>query len=136
MMVRTVYVLLTILGLLVCPIKCMSQERSVVDGVASAGGCSGCSPNCPSSNEKGDSAQPTPEEPAERGHVGACRGFLGQSPKRPVIEPQRVLTLSAVTLGPAVDAPLARFVDNRPDRSVPCPVSGRERCIELRSLLL
>ncbi len=137
-MIRNVCVLLTILGLLACPVNC-TGGKCVADDVVPARGCSGCSPSCPSSNEKSDPSQPGSEGPESNCHMGACRGVLAQSPRRPVVDQRLLLSLSSATLVPSgshVDAVLERLEGHRSDLSRSGPASGRELCIELRSLLL
>lgn len=137
-MFRTFHVLLTIFGLLACPINCMSQGSVVTGGAPSAKACSCCSPNCPSGNENSDSPEPGPNSPDGKGGSCVCDGSVGQTPRRPLTEDRPILSASWAFLAPSsldanitLEPPFA----NRLDPSAYCAASGRELRVEIRSLL-
>ena len=136
-MIRSVFVLLTIFGLLACPVHCTSGKCIGTDG--SAGDCPGCSPHCPSNSDGSDPTQPGgPDGAGENCHMGACRGFLGQSPRRPVVDCRLILSFIAATpdrIGLQADPAAGRLVGNGLDPPAAWPAAGRELCIAVCSLL-
>lgn len=138
-MFRTLHVLLTIFGLVACPINCMSQPLAVGGDAPAAKGCSCCSASCPSSSEKSDSPQPGQESPKGNSGSCVCNGSVGQSPRRPLTEDRLILSASWAILARSsldVDTALERPFANRLDPSAYCAASGRELRVEIRSLLL
>ena len=139
MMIRTASVLLTILGLLACPVHCTSSGAVAADGILPVQGCSGCLPRCSPNHENGAPSQPTREGSEPNSHMGACLGVLGQAPRRPVVDHQIVLSLMAAR--PAPSNPQADVVagwlgGNRLDPPAAWPAAGHELCIAICSFLL
>ncbi len=139
MMFRTNSVLLTILGLLVCPVHCTSGGAVSAGRSLSAQGCAGCLPHCPPNHEDGAPAQPTREGSEPNCHMGACLGVLGQAPRRPAADHR--LALSLLAARPAPSSPLPDVVagwlgGNGLEPPAAWPAAGHELCIAICSFLL
>jgi len=145
-MFRTVYVLLTILGLLVAgplyctyAMQCTSGRCAAGEGVASGQRCAGCSSAYPPDERPGDRLQPEPEQPKAECDLDACRGSLNHAPRRPVFACRLLLSLASATLAPGGSEPPTVVSRSSAEFLAPpgyWPAAGHELCIAICSFLL
>lgn len=141
-MLRAIYILPTILGLLLAgPIHCAWASHCIVGGCAAemeGGSCCHHEPaNHAPSNHNDDGVLPEPDGPAPNCTLDVCRSSLSEAPRRPTVDCRLLPALAAIAPNGAYTTGGGEpYVGGFDDSRAAAPPAGRALCIAICSFLL